>query len=377
MISAATWREVRDLERTLGRLSAGSGNGRDLLALRGALEKIPALKEILGALRSARAAPELARLPTSDRRPAPGLDRGTGRSIGGSAGFGGIDRPRHCGRAAAGGEGGRADPRRVRRGRWMSCAARRARERTGSPSSSSDEIARTGIASLKVRFNSVFGYFIEITKANLDKAPAHYIRKQTIGQRRTVHHAGIEGDGGENPRSGGAEREAGVRIVPARARAGAGAVAALAANGGRAGAIGRAGGASPRRRACTIIAARKLARRGSCDIREGRHPVLEQTLAGERFVPNDVSLDPRRSQLMLITGPNMAGKSTFIRQVALHHAAGPHRLVCAGGGGADRPGRPHFHAHRRQRRPGARAIHVHGGDERDGEHPEQRHRRAA
>ena len=192
-----------------------------------------------------------------------------------------------------------------------------------------DEIAATGISSLKVRFNSVFGYYIEITKANLDKVPAHYIRKQTIanGERFiTPELKDMEG------KILGAE-ERGVKLeyeIFQRVRE-----AVL----GRLVEIQQTASALAQLDVLASFAdtARlynycrpEVADEGVLRIRDGRHPVLEQNLLDERFVPNDTMLasggaeDPelRASnselpQLALITGPNMAGKSTYIRQVAL------------------------------------------------------------
>ncbi len=73
-----------------------------------------------------------------------------------------------------------------------------------------DEIERTGIASLKVRFNSVFGYYIEVTRSNLDKVPAHYIRKQTIANGERFITPELKEMEGKDPRRGGAEHEAGI-----------------------------------------------------------------------------------------------------------------------------------------------------------------------
>ncbi len=111
-------------------------------------------------------------------------------------------------------------------------------------------------------------------------------------------------------------------------------------------------------------------------IRDGRHPVVEATL-GEAFVPNDAELDPETAQIVLLTGPNMGGKSTYLRQVALIVADGAGRLLRPGGVGRDRRGRPDLHARRRQRRPGARRVDLHGRDDRDRQHPPLRDARAA
>jgi DNA mismatch repair protein MutS len=178
------------------------------------------------------------------------------------------------------------------------------------------EIERTRIASLKVRYNSVFGYYIEVTKANLDKVPGDYIRKQTIanGERfvtpelKEMEHKIL----GADERAHALEYEIFQQI--------------------RAGAVGKS--AQIQESASAIAALDVLAglaelarHQNYCrpvvddgdriEIVDGRHPVLEQTLIEERFVPNDTLLDNQEQQLLIITGPNMAGKSTYIRQVAL------------------------------------------------------------
>jgi DNA mismatch repair protein MutS len=173
---------VRDLERTVGRLSSGSGNARDLVALRLALEQIPAVKQILNSVgRDSRRAESLMQevaTAREDARPAslleelnsqltemPELVDLISRSI--------VDDP-----PLAVKEGGM-----IRDSFDSSLDELRSATRGGKDwiaKLQADEITRTGIPSLKVRFNSVFGYYIEVTKANLDKVPPHYIRKQTI-----------------------------------------------------------------------------------------------------------------------------------------------------------------------------------------------------
>jgi len=305
--------EVRDLERTLGRLSSGSGNGRDLLALRLALQKIPGLKDILARLRRPRGAAELAVIREEAAAPglveelagqladAPDLVELLARAIG--------DEP-----PLAVKEGGL-----IRDGFDSNLDELRRATREGKnwiAQLQQDEIARTGIASLKVRFNSVFGYYIEVTKSNLDKVPAHYIRKQTIaGGERFITPELKEMEGkilGAEERGVKLEyelfqrvREAVLEPLP-RLQQTAGALAQLDVLAAFAQTARLHNYCQP-----------ETAADGVLEIREGRHPVLEQTLAGERFVPNDASLDHAQRQLILITGPNMAGKSTFIRQVAL------------------------------------------------------------
>ena len=178
-----------------------------------------------------------------------------------------------------------------------------------------DEISRTGISSLKVRFNSVFGYYIEITKSNLDKVPPHYLRKQTIANgERFITPELKEMEGkilGAEERSVKLEYEIFQRVretVLGRLKdiqQTAGALAQLDVLGAFAETARLHNYARPH-----------IADDGVLQIRDGRHPVLEQQLIEERFVPNDTRFDPE-IQIALITGPNMAGKSTYIRQVAL------------------------------------------------------------
>src|SRR5439155_6020005 len=178
-----------------------------------------------------------------------------------------------------------------------------------------DEIARTGIASLKVRFNSVFGYYIEVTRANLDKVPAHNVRKQTIANgERFITPELKEMEGkilGAEERSVKLEYELFQRVREAilgrlpQIQITASALAQLDVLGAFAETARLYNFCRPH-----------IGNEGVLVIRDGRHPVLEQTLSEERFVPNDTQLNSQ-IQIALITGPNMAGKSTYIRQVAL------------------------------------------------------------
>jgi DNA mismatch repair protein MutS len=305
--------EVRDLERTLGRLSSGSGNGRDLLALRLALEKIPRLKDILARLRTP---PRPAELPViREETPLPGLVEELAAQLAPAP-----DLAELLARAIvqepplAVKEGGL-----IRDGFDASLDELRRATREGKnwiAQLQQDESARTGIASLKVRFNSVFGYYIEVTKPNLDKVPAHYVRKQTIaGGERFITPELKEMEGkilGAEERSVKLEYELFQRVreqvleqLPPLQQS----AAALA----QLDVLAAFAQTARLHNYCQP----ETAPDGTLEIRDGRHPVLELTLAGERFVPNDASLDHAQRQLMLITGPNMAGKSTFIRQVAL------------------------------------------------------------
>jgi DNA mismatch repair protein MutS len=178
------------------------------------------------------------------------------------------------------------------------------------------EIATTGIKSLKVRFNSVFGYFIEITKSNLANVPVHYTRKQTtVGGERFVTPELKEMEAkilGADERARNLEyslfqklrEETLTELGPLQKTAGA--IATLDA-------ICSLGETARLFHYCRPQLDDSL-RLTICD---GRHPVLDQNLVEEKFVPNDTELDGEKLRLAIITGPNMAGKSTYIRQVAL------------------------------------------------------------
>ncbi len=313
--------EVRDLERTVSRISIGTGNARDLLALRLALERVPALRELLSSLppagtttpegRLALPPPAAADPPathpslladlTAELSPLPDLVDLLTRALTEDPPLavkeGGMIRP-----------GFSPELDDIQRGAhegkdWVARLQQ-------------DEIQRTGIASLKVRFNSVFGYYIEVTKANLDKVPPDYVRKQTVANaERFITPALKEMEGkilGAEERSLKLEYELFLQLreaVLARLRpiqATASALATLDVLASLAEVARLHNHTRPEVRDDGLVL-----------IRDGRHPVLDQSLAGERFVPNDTELDGRTTQIMLITGPNMAGKSTYIRQTAL------------------------------------------------------------
>ena len=305
---------VRDLERTLGRLSSGSGNARDLVALRIALAQIPGLKQTLSVvgqscgsalLREENEAAQQRR-PTlidelnSQLTESPDLIELVARAI--------VEEP-----PLAIKEGGL-----IRDGFDTNLDELRNAQRGGKDwiaKLQADEIAATGIGSLKVRFNSVFGYYIEVTKSNLDKVPAHYIRKQTVanGERYiTPELKDMEGKIlGAEERSVKLEYELFQRVREevlaqmARIQQAATALAQLDVLSSFAETARLHSYVRP-----------TIGDEAVLQIRDGRHPVLEQQLVEERFVPNDTVLN-RETQIALITGPNMAGKSTYIRQVAL------------------------------------------------------------
>ena len=180
------------------------------------------------------------------------------------------------------------------------------------------ERARTGISSLKVRFNRVFGYYIEISKSNLHAVPPDYHRKQTIaGGERFITPALKEY---EEKVLGADERivERELEVLDVLRRAVAGEAPRIQASA---------------RALATLDVLAALAEVAAVNnyikphvhdgdeltVLDGRHPVVERRRrsAGGAFVPNDITLDGRASQLVILTGPNMGGKSTYLRQAAL------------------------------------------------------------
>ena len=313
-------KSIRDIERAAGRLSQASGNARDLVALKMSLQQIPELKRELGKL--------IDRMEFGRARP-PGA-----RNIAEAGGFGDPALPEHLQNAirempALAEKLTNAlldDPPLVlkeggifRDGYDADLDALRQASREGKGWISDlqeREIAATGIKSLKVRYNSVFGYFIEITKSNLANVPADYTRKQTtVGGERFITPELKEMEAkilGADDRAQNLKyqlfqklRDETLReIEPIQQTADAIAVLDVL---------------------CALAETARLFRycRPAINdslrlvIKDGRHPVLDQNLVEEKFVPNDTELDGENIRMAIVTGPNMAGKSTYIRQVAL------------------------------------------------------------
>src|SRR5690348_12432323 len=313
---------IRDVERAVGRLSQASGNARDLVSLKASLEQIPKLKAelqqlldrlafgtnaVVAAVSAANPTTEQTRrLPLQQRlqdeiQEMPALaEKLTNALV--------EDPPLALKEGGIFRDGYDASLDELRNGsregkNWISELQER-------------EIAATGIKSLKVRYNSVFGYFIEVTKSNLESVPPHYTRKQTtVGGERFITPELKEMEGkvlGADERARNLEYELFKKlrdetlgdIGPIQHTAEAIAVLDVV---------------------CSLAETARLFNycRPSLNdslrlvIRDGRHPVLDQNLVEEKFVPNDTTLDGDNVRLAIVTGPNMAGKSTYIRQVAL------------------------------------------------------------
>jgi DNA mismatch repair protein MutS len=308
----ASLKVIRDIERAISRLSQASGNVRDLVALKISLEQIPKLKSELQKLldRLAFGATRvkengnvelLAQELQDDLREMSELAEKLARAVVDDPPFalkeGGIFR-----------DGYDVDLDALRQGSregkdWISQLQER-------------EIGATGIKSLKVRYNSVFGYFIEVTKSNLAGVPAHYTRKQTtVGGERFITPELKEMEAkilGADERARQLEyqlflklRDETLHELPSIQQT-AGAIAAIDV-------ICALAETGRLFRYCRPV----LTETTRLAIKDGRHPVLDQNLVEEKFVPNDTALEGEKLRLAIITGPNMAGKSTYIRQVAL------------------------------------------------------------
>ena len=293
---AETLGVVRDLERITGRLNLGSANARDLAALSVSLGILPGLKALLDEFDI-----PLLREIESQIVPLPELtaeiDRALNDELPLSVAEGGLIRPGYhealdeLRKAATEGKS------------WLSGIQAREQE-------------RTGIKSLKVKYNQVFGYYIEVSKANLAMVPEDYVRKQTLVNAERFITPELKEL--ESKILGAEEKSKALELELFQAlRRKALDFTQEIQNTARVIAIldvlgSLAECAREHHYVRPVIRTDELLR-----IKGGRHPVLELNLKQEKFVPNDVLLDGDRNRMMLITGPNMAGKSTYIRQTAL------------------------------------------------------------
>ena len=287
---------VNDLERLNAKISMASANARDLSALKGSLEGLPGLRNFFSSLES----------PLLEEVEA-GIDslEDVGELIGRAI----VDDPpfvlREGGLIRDGFHGPLDELRHIsREGKgWIARLEREEKE-------------RTGISSLKIRFNKVFGYYIEVPKSQVARIPEDYLRKQTLANAERYITPVLKD---YEEKVLGAEE----KVVEIEYELFQQLRQQISQQGGRIQATADALATLD-----TLLALADLAHdrgyvcpemddSGDLVIVEGRHPVIEGMNLSERFVPNDVALDTRENQILIITGPNMAGKSTFMRQVAL------------------------------------------------------------
>jgi len=294
-------RGIQDLERLTSRITLGLATPRELLALRKSLAQLPILKNFLTPPQSGGSDllrdlhDEIDELTDVRER----LEKALADEPPATASEAGMIR--------AGYHGELDELRDISKNSKQIIAAMEERERK-----------RTGINSLKIRFNQIFGYYIEISRPNLHLAPPDFERKQTL----------VNAERFTSPELKEYERKilaADERILEIERQLFVDLRAAIAAKAAR-----LRGTAAAVAKLDVLASFAKLAadrsyvrpefnNAGELLIVGGRHPVIEELLRqkGERFVPNDLCFEPGRQQLLLITGPNMGGKSTYLRQAAL------------------------------------------------------------
>ena len=287
---------VHDLERLVTRTVNGAATARDIVALASSLERVPDLAERLQAsghpilsamakgLDPVLAATKLVRQSLVDEPPATQKD-------------GGVIRQGHSAELdeliSIAGEGKA----------WFNAYA--------------DELrSQSGISSLKIRYNNVFGYFIEVTRSNLDHVPDTWLRKQTLANSERYYTAELKER--EEKVLGAHDRRVilehqlfeevrdAIAALGAPIQATADRLARLDVLCGLAELAQRRGYTRPEVDDSAVI-----------EIVGGRHPVIEALMPSGEFVPNDTRLDASEEQILIVTGPNMSGKSTVMRQVAL------------------------------------------------------------
>lgn len=289
-------KKVYDIERLAGKISYGSANGRDLISLKSSAKQLPEIKKILSQTKSSMLAEIYSELDTLDD-----IYELIDKTI--------VDDP----------------PISVKEGGLIKLGYDEEIDKLKTATTDgknwiiqleADEREKTGIKGLKVGFNKVFGYYIEVTKSNISLVPDRYIRKQTLtnGERYITE----ELKNLENQILGAEEKVINleynvfaevrekIEAQIERVQKSAGIVAMLD------GLCSLA----------TVAEDQNYVRpevdgSGVIDIKDGRHPVIEKILPSGSFVQNDTYLDKNDNRLSIITGPNMAGKSTYMRQVAL------------------------------------------------------------
>ena len=289
-------KKVYDIERLAGKISYGSANGRDLISLKSSAKQLPEIKKILSQAKSSMLSELYSELDTLDD-----VYDIIDKTI--------VDEP----------------PISVKEGGLIKLGYDEEIDKLKTATTDgknwiinleAEEREKTGIKGLKVGFNKVFGYYIEVTKSNISLVPDRYIRKQTLtGGERYITE---ELKNLENQILGAEEKVVNleynvfvevrdkIEAQIERVQKSAGIIATLDC-------------------LCSLATVAEdqnyvrpeVDNSGVLDIKDGRHPVIEKILPSGSFVQNDTYLDKAENRLAIITGPNMAGKSTYMRQVAL------------------------------------------------------------
>ena len=286
---------IGDMERLVGRIVYGTAGGRDVVSLKNAMARLPHVKELLSAFDRGRLG-ELAQLdPLED------LTDLIGRTL--------CDDP----------------PFSVREGEFIRDGFDPEVDRLRSilhggkgviASMEAAEKEKTGIRTLKIGYNKVFGYYIEVSNSFKDQVPDTYIRKQTLvnGERYITQELKEL----ENSILTASERVVALEYelftqLREQISAQTARIQRTAAAVAEADALASFAAVAVRNRYCRP----EVDESGVIEIHEGRHPVVEQMLSDALFVPNDTFMGAKEDRVAIITGPNMAGKSTYMRQVAL------------------------------------------------------------
>jgi DNA mismatch repair protein MutS len=293
---AESLKRIGDLERLAGRIGAMRASPRDCLRLGDALDAAAALKDAMGALKSPLIRAQAARIS-----PMPELVAQIAATLSDEPPV----NPRDGNVIRAGLSAEVDELRSLASGARGVIAKLEATERE-----------RTAIPSLKVRYNNIFGYYIEVTKTNLERVPADYERKQTLVSAERFTTPALKELERKILTAESALKELELQIFTRLLRDLQSRAAAILET---ARAVGEFD---------AVMSLAKVARRRGyvrpkintdlrIRVRDGRHPVLEAGMRTGEFVPNDLDAEPGMRQILLITGPNMAGKSTYLRQVAL------------------------------------------------------------
>jgi len=293
---AESLKRIGDLERLAGRIGAMRASPRDCLRLADALKADESLKKAMGAFKSPLIREQAARIS-----PMPALAAQIAATLSDEPPV----NPRDGNVIRAGLSADVDELRSLASGARGVIAKLEATERE-----------RTAIASLKVRYNNIFGYYIEVTKPNLERVPADYERKQTLVSAERFTTPALKELERKILTAESGLKELELQIFSRLLRD-------LQSHAATILETARAVGEFD-----AIMSLAKVARRRGyvrpkintglrIRVRDGRHPVLEAGMRAGEFVPNDLDAEPDTRQILLITGPNMAGKSTYLRQVAL------------------------------------------------------------
>ena len=289
-------RETYDLERLVGRISYGNANGRDLIWLKSSLSRLPGIKNLLGAF-SSKALMEINDHLDNHREVIQIIEDAIVEDPPISLKDGGIIKETYHPEIFSLREA-------ITKGKsWI-------------VNLENEERQKTGIKSLKIGYNKVFGYYIEVTKSNLNLVPSHYIRKQTLANAERYITPELKEI--ESKILGAEERiteleyqiftevREKVSMFTESVQKTAKAIAALDVYISFADVSDRQNYTKPVVNEGHLI-----------HIQSGRHPVVEKMMSESYFIPNDTLLDCEDNRFTILTGPNMAGKSTYMRQVAL------------------------------------------------------------